>query len=71
MLGYKEREFDSEYGIKINYDGDGETTKLSLKSLKDIIRMAIAQKKILNTRNNNAEKYKADLLEKYYNYKNS
>lgn len=71
VVGYKEREFDSEYGIKMNYDGDGETTKLSLKSLKDIIRMAIAQKKILNTRNNNAEKYKADLLEKYYNYKNN
>ena len=71
VVGYKEREFDSEYGIKMNYEGDGETTKLTLKSLKDIIRMAIAQKKILNTRNKNAEKYKADLLDKYYNYKNN
>ena len=70
VVGYKEREFDSEYGIKMNYEGDGETTKLTLKSLKDIIRMAIAQKKILNTRNKNAEKYKAELLEKYYTYKN-
>ena len=70
VVGYKEREFDSEYGIKMNYVGDGETTKLTFKSLKDIIRMAIAQKKILNTRNKNAEKYKSDLLEKYYNYKN-
>ena len=69
VVGYKEREFDSEYGIKMNYEGDGETTKLTLKSLKDIIRMALAQKKILNTRNKNAEKYKADLLEKYYKYK--
>ena len=71
VVGYKEREFDSEYGIKMNYEGDGETTKLTLKSIKDIIRMAIAQKKILNTRNKNAEKYKADLLDKYYNYKNN
>ena len=71
VVGYKEREFDSEYGIKMNYEGDGETTKLTLKSLKDIIRMAIAQKKILNTRNRNAEKYKADLLDKYYIYKNN
>ena len=71
VVGYKEREFDSEYGIKMNYEGDGETTKLTLKSLKDIIRMAIAQKKILNTRNKNAEKYKADLLDKYYIYKNN
>ncbi len=69
VVGYKEREFDSEYGIKMNYEGDGETTKLSLKSLIDIIRMAIAQKKIVNTRNKNAEKYKSDLLEKYYKYK--
>ena len=71
VVGYKEREFDSEYGIKMNYEGDGETTKLTLKSLKDIIRMAIAQKKILNTRNKNAEKYKTDLLDKYYIYKNN
>ena len=71
VVGYKEREFDSEYGIKMNYEGDGQTTKLTFKSLKDIIRMAIAQKKILNVRNKNAEKYKNELLEKYYNYKNN
>lgn len=69
VIGYREREFDSEYGIKMNYEGEGKTTKVTLKSLKDIIRMAIAQKKILNTRNKNAQKYKDDLLEKYYNYK--
>lgn len=69
VIGYKEREFDSEYGIKMNYEGDGETTKITLKSLKNIIKMAIAQKKILDTRNKNAEKYKTELLEKYYRYK--
>ncbi len=69
VVGYKEREFDSEYGIKMNYEGDGQVTKLTLKSLKDIIIMAIAQKKILKTRNQNAEKYKTDLLEKYENYR--
>ncbi len=69
VIGYKEREFDSEYGIKMNYEGDGQTTKITIKSIKNIIRMAIAQKKILNTRNKNAEKYKSDLLNKYYNYK--
>ena len=70
VVGYKEREFDSEYGIKMNYEGDGEITKITLKSIKDIIKMAIAQKKILDTRNENAEKYKSELLEKYYRYKN-
>lgn len=71
VVGYKEREFDSEYGIKINYEGDGNTTKLSLKSLIAIIRMAIAQSKILKTRNNNADKYKEDLLNKYNTYKDN
>ena len=69
VIGYKEREFDSEYGIKPTYEGDGQTTKVSLKSLTSIARMALAQKKILKERNTNAEKYKADLLNKYETYK--
>ena len=28
VVGYREREFDNEYGIKGKYDGDGVTTKL-------------------------------------------
>jgi len=69
VVGYKEREFDSEYGIKINYEGDGAITKINLKSIVSIIRMALAQKKILKTRNNQAENYKQDLLKKYFDYK--
>ena len=69
VVGYNEREFDSEYGIKGNYEGDGQVTKITLKSLVDIIRMALAQKKILKTRNDNAENYKQDLLNKYFDYK--
>ncbi len=69
VVGYKEREFDSEYGVKINYEGDGETTKASLKTIIHILQMALAQKKILNERNKNAENYKQDLLNKYNNYK--
>ena len=65
VVGYKEREFDSEYGIKMNYEGDGEVTKVTPQSIVAIIRMAIAQKKILKTRNDNAEIYKKELLEKY------
>lgn len=70
MCGYKEREFDSEYGVKINYEGDGDTTKVSLKSLIKILKMALAQSKILKERNENAESYKQDLLSKYDKYKN-
>ena len=33
--------------------------------------MALAQSKILKTRNNNADNYKEDLLNKYFNYKNN
>lgn len=70
VVGYKEREFDEEYGIKINYEGDGATTKITPTSIINIIRMAISQNKILKTRNKNAKKYKDDLLNKYFNYKN-
>lgn len=69
VVGYKEREFDSEYGLKMNYEGDGDTTKVSIKSLSKIAKMALAQSKILKTRNKNAEKYKDDLLTQYNNYK--
>ena len=71
VVGYKEREFDSEYGIKMDYKGDGQTTKLTVKSAKDIIKMAIAQKKILKTRNQNADKYKQTLLYRYNLYNNA
>ncbi|MBQ8300248.1 MAG: phosphoenolpyruvate synthase [Clostridia bacterium] len=69
VIGYKEREFDSEYGVKINYEGDGQTTKVTPGSLIRIARIAIAQRKILKERNLNAENYKSDLLTKYENCK--
>lgn len=69
IIGYKEREFDSEYGINPTYEGDGETTKASLKSIIAIIKMAIAQSKIVKTREKNCDNYKNDLLNKYNTYK--
>jgi pyruvate,water dikinase len=35
--GYKEREFDSDFGVKITYEGDGATTGTTLSSLIQII----------------------------------
>ena len=70
IVGYKEREFDSEFGVARNYEGDGATTKVSLKSLLKIITIAIEQTKIVKTREKNAEKLKSDLLNKYYEFKN-
>ena len=69
VVGYRERDFDNEYGIAPNYEGDGETTGINPLSLVAIIRMAIAQNKIVKTREKNKEKYKDDLLHKYYYYK--
>ncbi len=69
VIGYKEREFDSEYGIRITYEGDGQTTGLTAGSLFAIARMFFAQKKILKERNENCNHYKSDLLEKYRDYK--
>ena len=69
IVGYKERDFDEEYGITPTYKGDGETTGITPLSIIAIIRMAIAQNKIVKTREKNKEKYKDDLLHKYYYYK--
>lgn len=69
IIGYKEREFDSEYGIRITYEGDGATTGLTPGTLLAIARMFFAQKRILKERNRNCESYKKDLLEKYESYK--
>ena len=69
VVGYKEREFDNEYGIRITYEGDGETTGVTPASLFRIARMAVAQKKIVKERNENKENLKADLLAKYENYR--
>lgn len=69
IVGYKEREFDSEYGIRADYEGDGQVTGINPKSLTDIARIALAQKKILKTRNENAQNLKDALLKTYYERK--
>lgn len=66
--GYKERDFDSELGVKITYDGDGVTTSVTPKTLVDIAIMALAQKKIVKERKDNAEKFKSELLNIYSDY---
>lgn len=67
--GYKEREFDMEYGVRINYEGDGHTTGITPASIIGIVNIALAQKKILKERNENAQRYKDELLDKYKDYK--
>ena len=69
VVGYKERDFDNEYGIAPNYEGDGETTGINPLSIIAIIKMAIAQNKIVKIREKNANQLMNDLLTKYYYYK--
>ena len=69
VVGYREREFDQEYGIKPTYEGDGHVTKATPGALAHILRMALAQKKILKERNENAETLKKDLLNTYEEYR--
>lgn len=66
--GYKEREFDSELGVTISYDGDGETTKVTVKSLLKIVQIAKAQGKIRKNQMENIIEYRDSLLEKYNEY---
>lgn len=69
VIGYREREFDSEYGVRIAYEGDGHVTRLMSKSFAAAVRMLIAQSRILRERNLNCERYREELLEKYFRYK--
>ena len=66
--GYKEREFDSELGVTIAYEGYGRTTRITPKSIVKIIQVALAQRKLTKMQNLNVAGYREELLEKYNNY---
>ena len=69
IIGYKEREFDNEYGIQGNYEGDGQTTQVSPKILFKMAKIIYHQTKLLKDRRKNSEKYRSELLDKYSAYK--
>lgn len=66
--GYKERDFDSELGVTIAYEGDGRRTKINLKSIIGIIPIAFAQKKLTRKQISNVGNYKNQLTNKYNKY---
>jgi len=66
--GYKEREFDSELGVTIAYEGYGRTTQVTPKSIMKIIQVAFAQSKLTKKQNLNVAKYRDELMKKYNNY---
>ena len=69
IVGYKEREFDNEYGIVGNYEGDGKVTGATPKVLFHMIPIIIKQNNLLKDRRKNSERYKQELLDLYYGYK--
>lgn len=69
IIGYREREFDSEYGIVGDYTGDGQVTGVNPKTLARMAVIAQKQAALLKDRTENSEKYKQELLDLYYGYK--
>lgn len=69
VIGYKEREFDNEYGIKGEYEGDGKTTKLTPKTGIKMLRIALGHIKVKRERSKNYDKLKGELLTDFYKYK--
>ncbi len=69
IIGYKEREFDSEYGIRGNYEGDGHVTKANPKTLAKMAVIAVKQMELLDDRKKNSERYKNELLDLYNGYR--
>lgn len=67
--GFKEREFDHEFGISINYIGDGRTTQITPKSLIHIARVAMKQMKLLKSRETKLTNIHKSLLEKTLQYR--
>jgi pyruvate,water dikinase len=66
--GYKEREFDSELGVTITYEGYGRTTQITPKSILKIIQVAFAQSKLTKKQKHNSVNYRNELLKKYNEY---
>lgn len=66
--GYKERDFDSELGVTITYEGYGKTTKITPKSILSVIPIVFAQKRLAKEQNIKVENYKNQLMSKYNQY---
>jgi pyruvate,water dikinase len=65
LPGFIEREIDNDMGIVPTYEGEGITTKLSLKSLWSAINTLGAVKKHIKIMRSKAESRKADLLKQF------
>lgn len=63
--GFREREFDAEFGVTSGYAGDGQVTRATPATLARFARIGLAQQKLLRQREAQAETLKAELLDGY------
>jgi pyruvate,water dikinase len=66
--GYKERDFDDELGVAINYEGDGVTTALNPGTLANISRIYLTSRQLTKARLRECESLRAKLLGLYTRY---
>jgi pyruvate,water dikinase len=60
--GYRERQFDEEFGVRITYEGDGDTTPVTPRTLLRIARVALRQRRIVRNQRETVVATCADLL---------
>ena len=63
--GYIERDFDMEYGVRIHYEGDGERTGFRPRALLHVLRIALAQRRILREHRSTVEAFRDAQLRRY------
>lgn len=63
--GFKERDFDAEFGVTRGYEGDGLVTRIGPASVGRLAKIALHQRRILKERERDAESLKTALLESY------
>lgn len=63
--GYRERQFDNELGVRPTYEGDGEVTKVTARSLWRLARVAVAMRGFTAERRRTNATRHAELLKTY------
>lgn len=66
--GYNEKDFDEDLGITVDEDAASNCTSLSLKSVTNFLKIAMAHKKIMARRLKCLSEYQKMLSEKYKYY---
>lgn len=68
--GFVERDYDKEMGVISPYEGEGATTKVNFKFLRELPTIAINLQKTVDDRINRNEEFNREQLKKYKVYNN-